>query len=1475
MVVSDVMGEKLGDTEGTMRQFAEATREWFRSQFGTPTPAQEQAWETISSGTNALIIAPTGSGKTLAAFLWALDRLTENPAEGTSVLYISPLKALGVDVQKNLRVPLAGLKSVVTVGVRSGDTPPAQRRQLVKNPPNILITTPESLYLMLTSGAASTLKSVTTVIVDEVHALAGNKRGAHMALSLERLDNLLETPAQRIGLSATVRPASEVGRFLAGENPVRIVSPQSNKELDTAIDVPVKDMTNPESENSALGVGAEDGDEHRLGSVWPSIENSLYHRVMGAKSTIIFTNGRRLAERLTGALNEIHKRLDGVAEDLARAHHGSVSKEQRLQVEDDLKNGTLKCVVATASLELGIDMGEVDQIIQMDAPPSVASGLQRMGRAGHQVGAVSKGIFYPTHRSKLLETAAVALGIHERDIEPIKIPRSPLDILAQHTVAAAAQCPLNVEEWYKTVQRAAPFQTLPRSSFDAVLDMLAGKYPSTDFAELRPRIIWDRLSGQIEARPGAKQLAIMSGGTIPDRGLFRVEMGSEDGSSHKIGELDEEMVHETRVGEIFVLGTSSWRVREITPDRVKVVPAPGRAGKMPFWKGDSAQRPFLLGKKIGKLTAELAEMMPQLRKIGMDDNAISNTLEWTAAQMESTGVVPTDSAIVIERTKDQVGEWSILLESPFGLAVHAPWALAVAARLDAEYGKSAQTMASNDGIIVRFPDIEGEPPGAELFRFDPDEIAQIVTREVTGSALFAARFRECAARALLLGGSKPGKRSPLWQQRLKAGRLLEVASKYDEFPMIMEAARECLQDVYDMDALVDIAAQIRSGRILFHEVTTQSPSPFASNLLFGYVAEMVYQGDMPQSERRLAALSMDSGLMGQLLGTVAVRDLLEPGVAEKVQSELQRVASGYRVFGREGTADLLRNLGHLTIEEIHERVEGEPCLEELEKSQRIFQFSLGATNYYAAVEDAGTLAAGLGIEVPKPLVKTYPTQANPLAGLLVRYARTHAPFTLPQVAQRFGIQTATLRICLDTLVEDKKLLRGEFGEPGVTQWVEPNILKQMRRMSAALLRSSVKPVSSAKYAQFLTEWQGCIGHGEKRNVKTGRDFALTIVETLVGCPLAASTLETLILPARIHEYEPSHLEELVTSGEVIWIGEGDLGSAEGRISFHLPETLELTLPVREDRAWGGLEGEILAKLQEGGAQFGSRLAEGLTGDVGAALWKLAWAGEVTSDSLAALRYVVAGGRASQKTKPRTPRARVSRRTAFRAIAKANTFSDPRLAGRWSIAPRSHATQSEQASVSLSLMLDLYGVLSRGTVTARNFPGGFAAAYQVLADFEAAGYCRRGNFIEGLGGAQFAAAGTIDRLREAASEGIIALSAADPANPYGAAISWPIPQSDVRPRRAAGAIIVLAKGHPVFYLERGGKTACTWNLEDLDVKMNEVADTLVEVCKRGKLADFLIETIDGKRADASPWAQAFCEAGLSLTPSGLAYYRPIL
>jgi ATP-dependent helicase Lhr and Lhr-like helicase len=1516
-------------------RFSAVTRDWFASTFAAPTAAQASAWEAISDGKNTLVVAPTGSGKTLAAFLWALDSLARSSNSGdrppgTRVLYVSPLKALAVDVERNLRTPLAGLTRLaerrglpppqISVGVRSGDTPPARRRELINHPPDVLITTPESLFLMLTSAARETLAGVQTVIVDEIHAIATGKRGAHLALSLERLDDLAGgRHAQRIGLSATVRPPEELARFLSGTSPTTIVAPPSAKTVDLSVQVPVPDMANLANN-----------------TIWPDVEARLVDLIEAHNSTIVFANSRRLAERLTARLNEIHAERSGIAPDeganpqvaggapayvmasgqtfgapplLARAHHGSVSKEQRAVVEEDLKRGLLKAVVATSSLELGVDMGAVDLVIQVEAPPSVASGLQRIGRAGHQVGEVSRGVLFPKHRTDLIGCAVTVQRMLTGQIETMRVPANPLDILAQQTVAAAALEPLDADRWFDTVRRSAPFATLPRSVFEATLDLLSGKYPSTEFAELRPRLVYDRDNGILTARPGAQRLAVTSGGAIPDRGLFTVYLATDSEKPSRVGELDEEMVYESRPGDVISLGATSWRITEITHDRVLVIPAPGQPARLPFWRGDEVGRPAELGAALGAFTGELAALDrdafgKRCAGLGFDDYATDNLWVLLDDQRTATGAVPTDATLMVERFRDELGDWRVILHSPYGLRVHGPLALAVSRRLRERYDIDEKPTASDDGIVVRLPDSGENPPGAELFVFDADEIDPIVTAEVGGSALFASRFRECAARALLLPRRHPGRRSPLWQQRQRAAQLLEVARKYPDFPIVLETVRECLQDVYDVPTLVQLMTGIAQRRVRVLEVETARPSPFAASLLFGYVGAFMYEGDSPLAERRAAALSLDSTLLAELLGRVELRELLDPDVIAGTGRQLQHLSADRSARDAEGVADLLRLLGPLTEEEITARVavaEGADIggwLEGLRTARRALTVSFAGRSWWVAVEDIGRLRDGVGAAVPVGVPASFTGEvADPLGELLGRYARTHTPFTTAEAAARFGLGLRVTADVLGRLAADGRLVRGDFvvpaapsGGAGAEQWCDSDVLRILRRRSLAALRAQVEPVGTAAYARFLTAWHQV---GTPDTGPAGVDRLASVIDQLAGVRMPASALESLVLAPRVRDYSPAMLDELLATGEVTWSGAGSISGSDGWVALHVSDSAPLTLalPVNQpaEIEFTDAHRAILDTLAGGGAYFFRQLvSDGLPeAQLKAALWELIWAGWVTGDTFAPVRAML-GGAGTRKRSAPAHRGRRAPRLSSYSVAHAQARStDPTVAGRWSALPAPEPDSTLRAHYQAELLLSRHGVLTKGAAAAEGVPGGFATLYKVLSAFEDAGRCQRGYFVESLGGAQFAVASTVDRLRSYTDDPgsfadpdrpdyrAVVLAAADPANPYGAALPWPASSADgpgpgARPGRKAGALVVLVDGELAWFLERGGRSVLTFTHDP--AADHAAAIALADLVAARRVASILVERVDGvpvlHPGAPGPVAATLVEAGFARTPRGL-------
>jgi ATP-dependent Lhr-like helicase len=1452
-----------------LERFSAPTREWFTASFAAPTPAQSGAWDAITDRHNALVIAPTGSGKTLAAFLHALDQLmtTPPPTEPTKrcrVLYVSPLKALAVDVDRNLRGPLAGIRHAatrlgttvgdVTVAMRTGDTPAQQRRAFMRTPPDILITTPESLFLILTSAARESLRGVETVIIDEIHAVAGTKRGAHLALSLERLDALLTRPAQRIGLSATVRPVEEVARFLGGQQKVAIVAPPAAKTIEVEVVVAVEDMTEPSNAER---------------SIWPSVEGRIVDLIESHHSTIVFANSRGLAERLTNRLNEIatDRQPDLAPVEIARAHHGSVSREQRTLTEEALKRGDLPCVVATSSLELGIDMGAVDLVVQVESPPSVASGLQRIGRAGHQVGAISHGVMFPKHRGDLIPAAVVAQRMSAGQIEAIRSPRNPLDVLAQQIVAMLAMDSWTVEELATLVRRSAPFAALPDSALYATLDMLAGRYPSDEFAELRPRIVWDRITDTLTGRPGAQRLAVTSGGTIPDRGMFGVFIVGEKQS--RVGELDEKMVYESRVGEVFTLGSSSWRIAEITHDRVFVSPAPGQPGKLPFWHGDALGRPIELGRALGAFVRELERLdepagLATLRALGLDDWAAANTMAYLGEQRQATGSVPDDRTIVVERFRDELGDWRIAIHSPFGAQVHAPWGLALQSRLRESSGMDVQVMHTDDGIVLRLPDTD-DAPAPDLAVFDADEIESIVTSELGGSALFAARFRECAARALLLPKRNPGRRAPLWQQRQRSAQLLSVAGQYGSFPVILETMRECLQDVFDVPGLAELMRDIANRTVRVVEVETQQPSPYARSLVFGYIGQFMYEGDQPLAERRAAALALDATLLAELLGTVELRELLDPVAVDEVEAELSWLTSDRRLRGSEDVADALRVLGDLSTAELVQRGADIAMMTELENQRRAIKVRIGGEPRWLAIEDASRVRDALGTPLPTGVPQAFlDPVADPLTDLLSRFARRRGPFHGNDAATRFGLGLAIVEPAFNRLAATGQLVHGEFRPGGAgLEWCDAGVLRALRRRSMAKLRKEVEPAPAQSLARFLPAWQG-VGV----NAGRGIDALVRSIQQLDGAAVPASMLETVVLPGRVTDYRPSMLDELTATGELLWLGQGSLPGNDGWVSLHLAETAPLLMPPLDNDPLTALQQQIIEAMSGGGALFFRSLAERLEGvddsALAAALWELVWSGHVTNDTLGPLRALLASGR----SKPAAARGRRRPRPAMPIRS-----GPPTLTGRWSATPPRSTDQTRRAHAGADALLARHGIVTRGTVVAEHVPGGFAAVYPVLKAFEETGRCRRGYFVEGLGGAQFAAPGAVDRMRTMTSprrasedSGSIVLAATDPANPYGAALGWPDHEGSHRPGRKAGALVVLVDGELCLYVERGGKSLLSWS-EDAAV-VQPAADALALAVREGMLGRLAVERADGKSVVNSSLGAALETAGFHPTPRGL-------
>jgi ATP-dependent helicase Lhr and Lhr-like helicase len=1556
-----------GSSQDPLELFHPAVQDWFRVSFAAPTAPQRLGWLPIIRGESTLILAPTGTGKTLTAFLWCLERLMFEPLpekrRRCRILYVSPLKALAVDVERNLRSPLAGIAhaadvrgdpfSVPLVAIRTGDTPAAERARFGREPSDILITTPESLYLLLTSNAREMLRFIDTVIVDEIHALVPTKRGAHLALSLERLEHLCGRRLQRIGLSATQRPLDEVARFLGGADPRRLpentkhgkkdrrkgkaapVGPEpplddgpaayrpvtlidtgERKRLELTVEVPVEDMARIGQSQPVPGAASQ-GPART--SIWSAIHSRLVELIRSHRSTLLFVNSRRLAERLAGALNEV------AGEPLVRAHHGSLAREERLLVEDQLKAGTLRGLVATSSLELGIDMGAIDLVIEIEAPPSVSAGLQRIGRGGHQAGASSLGIIFPKFRGDLVASAASTRAMLDGRIESTRYPRHPLDVLAQQIVAMVAVEDWKVDDLFAVVRRAAPFAYLTRALFEGLLDMLSGRYPSDEFAELRPRLNWDRISNVLTARAGARRLAVTSGGTIPDRGLYGVFGAASERGSARVGELDEEMVFESRVGETFVLGASTWRIEEITHDRVLVTPAPGEPGKMPFWHGDAQGRPVEFGRAIGELVRTLRAMPPQaavtrlVSEHGLTENAAENLLVYLADQSTATaGAVPDDETLVIERCRDEMGDWRVCVLSPLGSRIHAPWAMAATARVRAAGGwaeTDVETMWTDDGFVVRFPDTE-QPPDPSWLLPGPGEIESLVEQQLGRTSVFAAHFREAAARALLLPRRRPGARSPLWQQRKRAADLLAVASRYPSFPLLLETYRECLRDVFDMPGLVATLERVQQGSLHAVTVDTETPSPFAASLMFGYVANFIYDADAPLAERRAQVLSIDQARLRELLGDLDLREILDPGAVEEVERELQCLEEHRRARSPDGLHDLLLGLGDLSAAEIEARaasVEVARSIEALMRSRRAAAIKIAGETRYIAAEDAARYRDAVGVRLPPGLPKAFlePAPAgldglDPLDDLVGRYARTHGPFTAYEAARRFGVSPEAVEIALKRSAAHGRLLEGAFRprgpSSGTREWCDAEVLRRIRRRSFAILRRQVEPVEPETFARLLTHWQGVV------KPRAGLDALLDAVESLEGAPLVASVLESEILPSRVRGYRPDDLDTLLAAGEVVWRGVEPLADRDGRVALYLADHLQTLWQRRNgppDRAAGAHEeakaraGQpaertelVLEFLRRNGASFFPAIHEaagdGYPGETIEALWDLVWRGLVTNDVFGALRAFV--DRAKRR---RTPHG------CHSAPYRSRRSGSPLAQGRWALmesrlastsAPSSKSS-TDRAAALAGTLLHRYGVLVREAPAAENVAGGFSAVYPVLKAMEESGRVRRGLFVAGLGATQFAEPAALELLRSLApapeTPEVVELAATDPANPWGVLLKWP--ESEAALTRTTGASVILVNGALTAYLRSGNPDLQTF-LPETEPGCSQVSRALAgalrrhaerehalaaEDRERGLERDhrrgLLISTINGQTASAATLARFLKEVGFAL--GALGYHLP--
>ena len=1615
--VAEGHGAQAVAAERALGLFHPVTAQWFRAVFDGPTAPQIEGWPAIARGESTLILAPTGTGKTLTAFLWCLDRLMlgtdAGAAEGCRVVYLSPLKALAADVERNLRSPLAGIANLAKreavpvrmpeISVRTGDTPQKERARFRKHPGDILITTPESLYLLLTSEAGESLRSVETVIIDEIHALVPSKRGAHMALSLERLEALTGRRLQRIGLSATQRPLEEVARFLGGAEggvesgsalmapakmspaedesaavasaaivaelgpgdaplepgtlasdegavdaglmavagggatsvaeaeakadaasgvryrPVTVVNAGARKVLELRVEVPVEDMARLGEIQDLPSGPASQGPKRT--SIWQSIHPRLLEIIRERTSTLVFVNARRVAERLAGALNEL------AGEPIARAHHGSLAAAQRSEIEELLKAGKIRALVCTSSLELGIDMGAVDLVIQIEAPPSVASGMQRIGRAGHQVGAPSTGIIFPKYRADLIACAAVTKAMHEGHVESTRFLRNPLDVLAQQMVAVIAHPPLGVADAERRSKRAdeeamspgisydallglvrsaAPFAGLSVAVFEGVLDMLAGRYPSDEFAELRPRVTWDRQRNWITPRGGVKKIAILNGGTIPDRGTYGVFLAGQHAKPIRVGELDEEMVFEQRTGDTFILGASTWRVEEITHDRVLVSPAPGDAGKMPFWHGDQAGRPIEFGRRIGALVRELREaprsvaLTTLMKSHDLEQGAAENALRYLADQELASGYVPDDRTIVIERVRDELGDWRMCCLTPFGSRIHAPWAMAVTAKLRANGGQEVETMWSEDGFCLRFPESE-TPPEVEVLLLEPEEAAELVLRQLGSTALFAAKFRESAARALLLPRRRSDGRTPLWQQRKRSYDLLSVASRYPAFPILLEAYRECLRDVFDMPALMETLRAIGNRSLRVHTVDSRTPSPFASALLFSYVANYIYDGDAPLAERRAQALSIDQDQLRELMGDADLRELLDLHAIEETEEQLQCLAEGYKARSMDGVHDLLLRLGDLTRAELRARSttdEVAASVDRLIKARRVLELGMAGERRLIAVEDAARFRDAVGVPLPPGLPTAFLTSVpDAMLDVVRRFARTHGPFVTREVAERYSLPNESVEAVLQRLVGLGRVQEGGFRPGGLNrEWIEVEVLRSVRRKSLARLRKEVEPVEQRVLARLLTRWQGVV------TPRRGLDALLDVIENLQGAPLPASIVETEILPSRVLGYRASDLDTLIAAGEVVWVGLEPLGERDGRIGLYLAEKLPLLWPPMrggEAEPLSGKEEEVLAYLRTRGASFFQELHDGVgggyPGETIEAMWSLVWRGMVTNDGMSALRAYGARATSTTAKNGRPAARRVHNQAGFRS----RRTTPPTVQGRWALQANAFVTDEDRSRrmtewslAEAQQLLARYGVVFRETAHAEGLVGGFSAVYDVLKAMEESGKIRRGFFAADLGATQFAMPAAVDLLRSLRGAQVgdeaemVQLAATDPANPYGALLKWPAAADATSSlQRSVGARVILCDGALAAYLRRGNPNLQVW-LPEEEPTRGQVARALAEflvtrvqgqegvtsASDASSRVGMLVASINGVAVAESPLARYLLDAGFQAGAMGFNVRR---